>query len=131
MHRWTIRAALALIVVLVLFEGLRSKTHEPLGKAGQTKAILHSLQTALATLAQDTSFHPTSIDDLNVLVANPGNIPGWDGPYYRKAPPTTDAWGRAWAINTVNRCRKHPESIAIYSLGENGIDECMQGDDIL
>jgi general secretion pathway protein G len=50
---------------------------------------------AIKNFQKDTSRFPTKAEGLDALIQNPGNLKGWNGPYFKKSIPL-DPWGRAY-----------------------------------
>jgi general secretion pathway protein G len=87
------------LLVVVIILGLLAALVGPrlLGRVGQSKQATARVQIELlgAALDQfklDTGRYPATQEGLQVLQTNPGNAPGWDGPYLKKDVPR-DPWG--------------------------------------
>ncbi len=114
-----------LIVVMVIIGMLAALVFPRLipkvgkGKQSAAKAQIELLGQALDQFRLDTGRYPTTSEGLNVLVSDPG-IPGWDGPYLKKAVPN-DPWGRAYSYES-------PGSHGDYDLISLGADGASGGE---
>ncbi len=114
-----------LIVVMVIIGMLAALVFPRLipkvgkGKQSAAKAQIELLGQALDQFRLDTGRYPTTSEGLNVLVSDPG-IPGWDGPYLKKAVPN-DPWGRAYSYES-------PGSHGDYDLISFGADGASGGE---
>jgi general secretion pathway protein G len=90
---------MALLVALVgpsamrMFEGSKDKTN---------KIQSEQLRSALDIFVLDVGRYPTDIEGLNALVENPGNLPGWNGPYLRDGMLPKDPWGQPYRYMIVD-----------------------------
>ncbi len=75
------------------------------------KAQIESLEKALDQFRLDAKRYPTAEEGLAVLVAKPANVPGWSGPYLKKAVPN-DPWGRPYLYRMPGE--KHEFEIVSY-----------------
>lgn len=69
-----------------------------LGKAKVDTAQIEikSLSTALDLFMIDNGRYPSQQEGLTVLVANPGNLPSWRGPYLKASAVPLDPWGHPY-----------------------------------
>ena len=81
-------------------------------------------------IKKDTASYPTNNAGLNAIYINSDDVKDWQGPYLNKKIPTKDSWGRELIYKYPHNCAHNIGSFALYSVGENGIDECLEGDDI-
>ena len=58
-----------------------------------------------------------------ILIEQPKNYSGWNGPYIQQA--SADPWSNEFKIRIADR-----KFVGVYSLGKNGLDENGVGDDI-
>lgn len=91
------------------------------------KRIVSYVYTALTLFKRDNGDYPNSIESLYTK-ADSG--PLWNGPYLATEIDINDSWGRKWVYKYPHNCNDNAEHAAFYSVGKNGIDECMAGDDI-
>ncbi|MEK0083353.1 type II secretion system major pseudopilin GspG [Benzoatithermus flavus] len=108
-----------LLVVLVIL-GLLAALAGPrvIGYLGGAKSDTARLQvenfkSALDLYRLDTGSYPTTQQGLAALVRNPGNVPGWKGPYIDSPQLPTDPWGNAY----VYRMPGEHGAYDLYSLG--------------
>ena len=88
------------------------------------------LDEALRLVKEDTNIYPKTSIGLNAIYENWDNTKNWQGPYVRKKISTKDSWGRELIYKYPHNCVNNTDSFALYSVGKNGIDECLEGDDI-
>ncbi len=79
-----------------------------------TEAQIAQIRTALDIFQIDTGRMPTQSEGLNALVADPGGLPGWNGPYLRDGRMPVDAWGGAFVFENDG------ETLRVISLGSDG-----------
>jgi general secretion pathway protein G len=90
---------LELLVVMVIIGMLAAfvapRYFAQVGKsqAKAAKAQIMALEQALDQFRLDVGRYPSNEEGLQALNAAPGNVPGWGGPYLKKAAPN-DPWGR-------------------------------------
>jgi general secretion pathway protein G len=89
---------LELLVVMVIIGMLAAfvapRYFAQVGKS-QTKAAkaqIMALEQALDQFRLDVGRYPSNEEGLQALNAAPSNVPGWGGPYLKKAAPN-DPWG--------------------------------------
>jgi general secretion pathway protein G len=87
------------------------------GKAKQKSALaqIQLLATALDLFHLDVGHYPTDEEGLKALRENPGNLPGWGGPYLDKDVPK-DPWARDYHY----KCPGEHGPYDLYSLGADG-----------
>jgi general secretion pathway protein G len=87
------------------------------GKAKQktAQAQIQLLATALDLFHLDVGHYPTDEEGLKALRENPGNLPGWGGPYLDKDVPK-DPWARDYHY----KCPGEHGPYDLYSLGADG-----------
>jgi general secretion pathway protein G len=89
------------------------------GKQAAAKAQIELLGQALDQMRLDIGRYPTTQEGLNALVANPGGVENWDGPYLKKALPN-DPWGKPYNY-------QFPGTHAEYDLFSYGRDGAPGG----
>ena len=69
-----------------------------LGKAKNDTARIEmkSMSTALDLFLLDVGRYPTQQEGLSALVANPGGLQSWHGPYLKATVVPPDPWGRPY-----------------------------------
>ncbi len=65
-------------------------------KADTAKIEIKSLSTALDLFLIDVGRYPTQQEGLEALVANPGALPSWHGPYLKTGSVPLDPWGHPY-----------------------------------
>lgn len=70
-------------------------------KTTAAKTQIFSFETALDQFEVDNGYYPKS-GDLNALLEQPGDAPGWKGPYLKKGVPP-DPWGNAYVYDCPGR----------------------------
>lgn len=89
---------LELLVVMVIIGMLAAfvapRYFAQVGKsqAKAAKAQIMALEQALDQFRLDVGRYPSNEEGLQALNAAPSNVPGWGGPYLKKAAPN-DPWG--------------------------------------
>lgn len=110
-----------LLVVLVIL-GLLAALAGPrvIGYLGGAKADTARLQvqnfkSALDLYRLDTGSYPTTQQGLTALLRNPGNVPGWKGPYIDSPTLPNDPWGRPYMF----RAPGEHGAYDLYTLGSD------------
>jgi general secretion pathway protein G len=110
-----------LLVVLVII-GLLAALAGPrvIGYLGGAKADTARLQvqnfkSALDLYRLDTGSYPASQQGLGALLRNPGNVPGWKGPYIDSPTLPNDPWGNPY----VFRAPGEHGAYDLYTLGSD------------
>jgi general secretion pathway protein G len=112
-----------LIVVLVILGLLAAvvgpKIYDKLAqsKSSICKLQLKELEGSLQLFAVDVGRFPTSVEGLDALVRNPGNIEAWQKPYLSKEVPK-DPWGKPY----LYRCPGQHSDFDLLSVGPDGIE---------
>ena len=115
---FTLLELLVVIVIIGLLAGyVAPRYFSQVGKSEiqVAKAQIESLEKALDQFRLDTRRYPTAEEGLDVLVSRPANVPGWSGPYLKKAAPN-DPWGRPY----VYRVPGEKQEFEIVSYGRDG-----------
>lgn len=119
---FTLVELLVVMVILGLLAALVVPAYlgrERKARSQTARAQIELLGTALDTFRLDVGRYPSSQEGLTVLNEGRG-IPGWDGPYLKKAVPP-DPWGRAFLYVSPG---EHGE----YDLFSYGADGAPGGD---
>jgi len=96
---------LELLVVIVIIGLLAAyvgpKYFSQLGKSEVTiaRAQIAAFESALDAFRLDVGRYPTSEEGLAALLAAPGAVPRWNGPYLKKQIPK-DPWGHPYAYRS-------------------------------
>ncbi len=113
-----------LIVVLVILGLLAAvvapRVYDKLarGKEQIAKIQIKELEGALQLFSFDNGRYPTTMEGLDALIQNPGNLPSWRGPYLGKAELPKDPWGRPY----VYRCPGQHGDFDLLSYGPDGVE---------
>jgi general secretion pathway protein G len=84
------------------------------------KTQIDILAVALDAYRLDVGAYPTTEQGLSALRARPGDgsLPGWRGPYLRKAVPL-DPWGRPYVYRSPGT--QNTDGFDLYTLGRDGV----------
>ncbi len=77
-------AVIIIIGVLAATIGGRFLGQAEGAKAGAAKTEIGQIVQALDLFKLEIGRHPTQQEGLEALIKNPGNVPNWNGPYFRK-----------------------------------------------
>jgi len=116
---FTLIELLVVLAILALLGGLVGpKIMGALGGAKTKTAAVQAknLENALKTFHIDVGRYPTNAEGLGALVAPPGGVTGWNGPYLEKNVVPKDPWGRDFYYRVPGQ---HGD-VDIYSLGADG-----------
>lgn len=94
-------------------------------KAELAKPKLALVEQALNQFAVDVGRFPDDTEGLDVLLENPGELEGWNGPYL-KASQMTDPWSNPFIY--IAEGEINPGSFDLMCLGADG-QEGGEGDD--
>jgi general secretion pathway protein G len=65
-------------------------------KSDTARIEIKSMSTALDLFLLDVGRYPTQQEGLDALVANPGSLPNWHGPYLKGSSIPSDPWGHPY-----------------------------------
>ncbi len=94
---FTLIELLVVLVILGLLAGLvapRVIHYLSTSKTQTAHLQIKDLESALDLYRLDVGGYPTSQQGLQALVADPGSIPGWHGPYLKSGKVPKDPWNR-------------------------------------
>jgi general secretion pathway protein G len=115
---FTLLELLVVIVIIGLLAGyVAPRYFSQVGKSEiqVAKVQIDSLEKALDQFRLDMRRYPSAEEGLEALVARPGKLSGWSGPYLKKAVPT-DPWGRAYVYKVPGT----QGDFDLLSLGRDG-----------
>lgn len=115
---FTLLELLVVIVIIGLLAGyVAPRYFSQVGKSEiqVARAQIDSLEKALDQYRLDLRRYPSAEEGLEALVAQPGSVKGWNGPYLKKAVPN-DPWGRPF----VYRVPGEKGEFELASLGRDG-----------
>jgi general secretion pathway protein G len=108
---------MVVLAILVLLAGLVGpRVLNQLGGAkAKTAAVqIADLDKSLELFKLDVGRYPTTEEGLQALVARPGTLAGWAGPYLKGSAVPADPWGHAYRYTATGG------AIEILSLGSDG-----------
>ncbi len=93
-------------------------------KAKTARLQLKEIESSLELYFLDTGKYPSSSVGLAALIKNDESIPGWNGPYFKKAVVPFDPWGESYIY-------KAPGEHGVFDLLSMGADNqpAGEGDD--
>ena len=94
-----------------------------------TRRTIAVYSGAVDRFRQDMGRYPSPAIGLTELFENVEEDANWEGPYLGRIHDPADGWNRKIVYNTPAVCSSD-RGFDLYSMGKNGIDECMQGDDV-
>ncbi len=109
---------LVVLVILGLLAGLVGpKVMKHLGgaKSDTAKLQIADLGAGLDVYRLETGDYPSNDEGLKALVENPGDKPGWNGPYLKKKLVPQDPWGHDYHYQMPG---EHGD-FDLYSLGKD------------
>ncbi|MCL4492896.1 MAG: type II secretion system major pseudopilin GspG [Nitrospirae bacterium] len=115
---FTLVELLVVLVILGLLAALVGpKLFPKLGKGKQAaaKAQIELLEQAMDQYRLDVGTYPNTQDGLNALVANPGGLERWEGPYLKKGLPN-DPWGKPYHYQMPGQHGEYD----LFSYGRDG-----------
>ena len=124
---FTLIELLVVLVILGLLAGLvgpRILSYLGGARADSARLQIENFKSALDLYAIDVGGYPTTAQGLKALMANPGGVRGWNGPYLRSNALPDDPWGSAYNY----RAPGQHGAFDLYSLGADR-KEGGSGDD--
>jgi general secretion pathway protein G len=117
---FTLVELLMVLVILGILAGLvlpkfTGRTEQARQTAAQTQ--IATFGTALDAFEVDTGTYPRGQDGLNQLIAQPGDVSGWRGPYLKSDIPN-DPWGHPYIYEYPGRL--NPTGYDLRSIGPDG-----------
>jgi len=124
---FTLIELLVVLVILGLLAGLvgpRILSYLGGARADSARLQIENFKSALDLYAIDVGGYPTTAQGLKALMANPGGVRGWNGPYLRSNALPEDPWGSAYNYRAPGQHGAYD----LYSLGADR-KEGGSGDD--
>ena len=103
---FTLVELLVVITIIALIMGIvgpRVLNYLTESKAKAAKIQIESFASALDLFFLDTGRYPNGSEGLNALVARPGNIAAWNGPYLKGGLVPPDPWGNSYVYRAPGR----------------------------
>ena len=121
---FTLVELLVVMVILVLLASLVAP--RVIGYLGSSrtktaKVQIESLSTSLELYKLDTGRYPDEREGLAALVARPGSVKNWNGPYLKKDKVPPDPWGHAYHY-------RYPGQRGAFDIYTLGADDREGGD---
>jgi general secretion pathway protein G len=116
---FTLVELLVVLVILVLLAGIigpRVIGYLGSSRSKAAKVQIEGIITSLELFHIDAGRYPTTAEGLQSLVAQPGSIPGWRGPYFSKTTVPLDPWGRAYLYQSPGK----KGAFDVMTLGRDG-----------
>jgi general secretion pathway protein G len=116
---FTLVELLVVMVILVLLAGLvapRVMGYLSSSRTKTAKVQIESLSTSLELFKLDVGRYPNEREGLGALVARPGNVATWNGPYLQKDKVPADPWGNPYSYRFPGRGGR----FEIWSRGADG-----------
>ena len=109
-------AVIVIIGVLAATIGSRFIGQGEAARAGAAKTEMVLLVQALDLFKLEIGRYPAAGEGLEGLIKNPGNVPNWNGPYFRKEN-IKDPWGNDYKYSSPG---PNNAPFEIKSLGADG-----------
>jgi general secretion pathway protein G len=106
---------LVILGLLAALAGPRVISYLGGAKADTARLQVENFKSALDLYRLDTGVYPTTQQGLGALVKNPGNAPGWKGPYVDSPAVPMDPWGNAY----LYRAPGEHGAYDLYTLGSD------------
>jgi general secretion pathway protein G len=97
-------------------------------KAKAAQLQLDTLAANVESFSSDVGRYPTEKEGLEALVAQPGGVDGWTGPYVRDRKMLNDPWGRPiiYTVDTDKRVFEVESLGADGKLGGDGVNRDLK-----
>ena len=86
-------------------------------KQAAAKTDISNISMQIAAFEIDTGRYPNNTEGLTALVASPGNVQNWRGPYIQGGLPK-DPWGNAYQYQYPGT--NNPSGYDLFSMGPDG-----------
>jgi general secretion pathway protein G len=109
---------MVLVIIGVILAMVGPRVFNSLGRASSERAKvgIEQIGGALELYKLDTGRYPTSSEGLNALLAAPGGVANWNGPYVKDAKILKDPWSRDYSY----RSPAEKGGYDLVSLGADG-----------
>ncbi len=105
------------VLAAMVLPRLTGRSEEARVAAAKTD-VQTNISLALDLFQMDLRRFPTTEEGLAALRTNPGDLPGWKGPYLKREP--RDPWGNEY--HYVQPGTRSQQDYDLYSAGPNGIE---------
>ena len=106
---------LVILGLLAALAGPRIISYLAGAKSDTAGLQIQNLKSVLDLYRIDVGGYPTTQQGLQALVRNPGNVPGWRGPYLDAKTVPLDPWNNAYAYRSPGEHGAYD----LYSLGSD------------
>lgn len=116
---FTLIELLVVILILAILAALivpRMIGQTDNAKRAKAQTDIKTLSDAMQRFRVECDRYPTDEEGLMALRQNPGNLPGWNGPYLERDP-APDPWGNAYVYQDLG-----DNEILIESYGADGVE---------
>ncbi len=96
----------------------------------QTMLTIRIYNEVIERIKNDIGFYPDSKYKFDIIYNNVYESPYWRGPYFGRGIKHVDSWGYDIIYNFPAKCNVSLKTYELYSVGQNGVNECFGGDDI-
>lgn len=118
------------ILIIAFWIGKKTIVEPFLTHEEETKGTVRSLSIALDAFYKDTGSYPLTELGVDVLFEL-SEVNDRKSPYLTDKKGLLDEWGHPFIYFSPPECKLNPKAYyELYSKGENGIDNCGDGDDI-
>ena len=96
---FTLIELLVVMVILVMLAGLvgpRVLQYLATSRAKAARIQIEAIATSLEMFKLDVGRYPSTAEGLQALVAAPGGLDGWGGPYLKNGQLPIDPWGNVY-----------------------------------
>lgn len=108
---------LAILSLLVMVATPQVLKYLGKAKSDTARIEMKSMSTALDLFLLDVGRYPTQQEGLPALVANPGGLQSWHGPYLKATVVPNDPWGRPYQYRFPGQNGDYD----LYTLGADNI----------
>jgi len=131
---------IAILTILISLVTAGAQTARRRGAVAKAKAMVASLETAIAMYNGDMGTYPSSDNEhLVTALQDDAGDPDWQGPYMEfkqdelVGGEVIDPWGKPFVYVSINggSPTHRSRSFDLYSFGPNGEDDDGTGDDIV